>query len=460
MSLDAEDLSALFERFNELVRRMYPPLRRQFQKLEEQYKSSGTIDRGAFIRLKDYILRYKERDPRGIRYRNLDETLEILETIGSSVKDANMDKIKNNILTKIQTKKGKIKIVFFFGSGASRPPPSNIPVVNEMLEYLVRNLPPTEMPFSNKMREWAKDENINIEDILTAGYISTLLVGKPNINKLVGEIIYREIERPELELRDREYVHSFQDLLNRVFSMISGLMAKAESNDIHEKVVKFINKNTSDHVEMSIVTTNYDICIEKACKKVKVKYKYLGIDDHELLEAPVTINKIHGSINWFYCEGCQNIITYTMDEVNSFSKIYPTSGSCQECGTAASQFMVPPIAYKYVMYPPLIDIWKIAMDTIENADIIIPIGYSFSLSDDYIFQMIVSSMKKNGSLVILLNRSISSLSNINEKLLPHHLIVDNHILDDALNSCPEILNTLVECIKENKDKENEVEKEE
>jgi len=296
------------------------------------------------------------------------------------------------------------------------------------------------------MREWEKDENINIEDILTAGYLSTLLVSKPNVNRLVGEIIYREVEKPKLELRDREYVHSVQDLLNRVFSMISGLMAKADSNKIHESVVNFINENKYKDVDISIVTTNYDIGIEKACDKENITYKYVGIDDHNEVDAPIKINKIHGSINWFYCEGCQNIITYTMQEVNSFNKLYPTSGSCQECGTSASQFMVPPIAYKYVMYPPLIDIWKSAMDMIENADIIIPIGYSFSLSDDYIFQMIVGGMKKNGSLIILLNRSKSSLNNLNQKLVPHHLAVTNYVLDDALLSCPEVLKILLDVI--------------
>jgi NAD-dependent SIR2 family protein deacetylase len=359
------------------------------------------------------------------------------------------DSLRKELIEKLKeciANKKRLNIVFMFGSGASKPPPSDIPTVNEMLNYLVERLPPTEIPFASKVKDWATKEGVNVEDILTAGYLSTLLVTKPVVNKLVGEIIYRESEEhlpieTERELREREYVFSFQDLVSRVFSMVSGMMAKADSNVVHERVSELIKAHEKDEsLEFSIVTTNYDVCIEKAFGKHDLPYRYLGISEGE--GTPVV--KMHGSINWFYCEGCQSVITYSINELEAFKKIFPTSGSCQKCGIPTSLLMVPPIAYKYVMFPPLIDLWQSAMTTIERADVIVVIGYSFSLADDYIFKMIVSSLKKKGSTLIMANKDFDSINTLEDRLSAYHLKLSYPINGDVTQTVPEILKVIEE----------------
>lgn len=338
-------------------------------------------------------------------------------------------------------KRKKINVVFMFGSGASHPPPSNIPTVNEMLGYLVERLPPTEVPFASKVKDWAARPGVNIEDILTAGYLGVLLVSKPIVNRLVGEIIYRELAEEVGELREREYVFSFQDLVKRVFSMVSGMMAKSDSNIVHESVAKLIkNLENDETLEFSITTTNYDVCIEKAFEKHGLKHRYLGIGE----EKGIPVVKIHGSINWFYCEGCQSVITFSIKELEAFKKIFPTSGSCQRCVTPTSQLMVPPIAYKYVMFPPLIDIWQAAMRTIEKADVIVVVGYSFSLADDYIFKMIVSGIKKKKSVLVFLNRDLEAISNLEDKLAAYHLKLPFAVVGEAEKTVPLITRIIEE----------------
>lgn len=398
--------------------------------------------------LNNELLRLRRR---GLRIP--EELQEKLQLLMKEKEEEIYNLIKKEIINLVTNKKENIKVVFFFGSGASRPDPSNIPIVNEMLGYLINNLPPTEISFANKMKEWASIEGLNIEDIITAGYLSTLLVSKPIVNKLVGEIIYREIEVQSQELREREYVFSFQELMTRVFSMISGLMAKADSNIVHNSIASLIKNYGNDKTfHYSIVTTNYDVCIEKAFEKDKLNYKYLGINSNNSNKG-IPIIKIHGSINWFYCEGCQSVITYSIKELTKFQKIYPTTGSCQECGTSASLLMVPPIAYKYVMFPPLIDIWQSAMEIIEEADVIIPIGYSFSLVDDYILKMIISGMKKKNSKLIFINRSRISKNNLEERLAPYHLTISYSIIDDAINSIPKITKIFAEVLEEQKEED-------
>jgi len=167
----------------------------------------------------------------------------------------------------------KPKIVFMLGAGASKSAPSNIPTINEMLGIIVSKLPPVENPMTNKIKEWASRGNLTIEDIMTAGYISSHLVSDISIHSLVGEIIYRKptVEEEdefvraryrEPELREIEYVFSFKDVVDRVFSTVSGIMMQADSNPVHDSLALMIS-NCMDNYDISILTTNYDVCMEK-----------------------------------------------------------------------------------------------------------------------------------------------------------------------------------------------------
>lgn len=344
----------------------------------------------------------------------------------------------------------KPKIVFLLGAGASKPEPSNIPTINEMLGVIVSKLPPRENPMANKIREWAARKDVTIEDIMTAGYLGSHLVSDMTLNRLVGEIIYRtpvirkraarsllEMRAREPELRELGYVVSFKDLVDRIFSTVSGIMIKADSNPVHESIARLIKKRKSDF-DFYIVTTNYDVCIEKALRKQKLKPTYFGMEEGD----GIPIVKIHGSINWFYCEGCQRVIIFNIKELKKFDKVYPTTATCLKCNTLTELFMIPPIAYKYVTYPPVIEIWQSAMEVLEKADIIIVIGYSFSLSDDYILRMIVNGLKKKSPPLVYSIRSRSSVDNLQRRLTAYHERISLPLIEDAATSTPIICKTI------------------
>jgi len=369
------------------------------------------------------------------------QTLELIEII------PNYDEFTSLFEKKIEGL-DKPKIVFILGAGASKPAPSNIPTINEMLNVIVTKLPPVENPMTNKIKEWASRGNINIEDIMTAGYISSNLVSDISIHRLVGEIIYRTPSEENRatrstytvpELRDVEYVISFKELVDRVFSIASGIMIQADYNEVHDSIAKLIN-NSIDFYEYSIITTNYDVCIEKALQKNNLTPLYLGLEN----KSGMPIIKIHGSLNWYYCEGCQDVIIYNIDELKKFTKMYPTTASCLQCNTLTQLFMIPPIAYKYVIFPPIVEIWQHAMNTLEEADIIIVIGYSFSLSDDYILKMIVNGLKRKSSLFVVLNNSRKSVISLQERLDSYHENIDISINEDANTSTPIICKIIEE----------------
>jgi NAD-dependent SIR2 family protein deacetylase len=396
--------------------------------LEDGYE----VDTDQFRALEKDLARFPH-DPHA---RELLDSMQRLDLISPAPNYNEFKELFKTRLTKIK----KPKIVFLIGAGASKPKPSGIPTINEMLSEIVQKLPPIENPIVDKIKEWASRRNVTIEDIMTAGYLSSQFVSSAKLTELVGEIVYRSPEARRLEprfqtpkVRDIEYVISFKDLVDRIFSVVSGIMIKAEANSIHESVSKLV-RNCSSDADFYLLTTNYDVCLEKALRKEGLKPQYLGVEKAE----GVPLVKIHGSVNWFYCEGCQDVISLNIEELGRFDKVYPTTGTCLKCNTLTQLFMVPPVAFKYVNYPPIVEIWQSAMRVLQEADIVIVIGYSFSLADDYLLKMIVSGMKKKFYPLIFLTNQSHAVNWLQERLVAYHEAIALSLVEDAAISAPKI----------------------
>lgn len=87
------------------------------------------------------------------------------------------------------------------------------------------------------------------------------------------------------------------------------------------------------------------------------------------------------------------------------------------------------------------------MSTLERADIIIVVGYSFGLADDYIFKMIVGGIKKKNSVLVMLDRSSDSIRNLQDKLSAYHLKLSYAINGDATETVPAIIKAIEEARK-------------
>ena len=74
---------------------------------------------------------------------------------------------------------------------------------------------------------------------------------------------------------------------------------------------------------------------------------------------------------------------------------YPVMGLCKICGGLSRPLLVPPLSFKILMFPKLIDLWNSAKEEIEKADYLIVIGYSFAEADTYITKIVARSMSVN-----------------------------------------------------------------
>ena len=254
----------------------------------------------------------------------------------------------------------------------------------------------------SKLEEWCKENDIkNIEELLTAVTLSDFMIRNPKTHALVNSILYPEWKSIEekLSLRDIESVSSFQNMLSTFFSLLVGTMLYAEPNPVHQSVAKF----ASQHKKTNIVTTNYDVCVDRVLDKEGIPYTYIiGSRDSE--EA-VPLVKMHGSINWFYCENCQALFMPKVEEMINATKQnipYAITGVCRNCGASTRHMIVPPTTYKYLIYPPIVEVWNAGREIFERSMLYVIVGYSFSLADDYIAKMLLKAIGEDPTKKIII----------------------------------------------------------
>jgi len=189
-----------------------------------------------------------------------------------------------------------------------------------------------------------------------------------------------------------------QDTLQVLFGLLSSRMLPADPNPAHDAIVKYLQ----DHPTTPLVTTNYDCCIDRALTKNHIPFSYL-IDFATFRGAPTSTEdstpliKLHGSLNWFYCETCQEVYWIDIEEtVQNYLEdkaLYPVVGVCRTCGGQRRGLLVPPLAMKLDVAPPLNPLIDRAGECFEKSDLIIVVGFSFADADLYISRMISKAMQ-------------------------------------------------------------------
>ncbi|MHA2430390.1 MAG: SIR2 family NAD-dependent protein deacylase [Promethearchaeota archaeon] len=415
-----------------LIHRILNKIRKRETYIRHPYEIDEIIH-NLEIAIKQKTLRSKQVE---IIIRELINSIDTLRDLSPSLQrqlEYNLHKVREKLISseqeerkaKIRKKKeeqekiirsiGKIKlqekdrILFFLGAGVSKPPPSNIPTINELLPELWKKSDRMETKPLKKLQLWCEENRIeNIEEMLTAVTISNFIIKNSKVHGLLNSVLYPNWpEMKEISIRDIDTILLLENMLNTFFSLLVGTMVQAKPNDIHKVLAKYAKSDGN----VDFLTTNYDACIDLALDELGVKYNYVlngseSIDSNNLV-------KMHGSINWFYCDTCQNILLPPIKTIaDSIEKGIPYAvlGMCKYCSAPARQFIIPPITYKFLTYPPIVQVWDRGRNILEYAKVFVIIGYSFSAADDYIAKMLVKAVgqdpKKNIIVVDIENKAI------------------------------------------------------
>ncbi len=356
----------------------------------------------------------------------------------------------------------KTVVTFLLGAGASAP--SGIPTVDKLLEELWERARKIGREDLDRLATWCREQRItNIEDLLTAAYLSDFAAKKPNITSLLDYFLFagaRERSEREEYLSSRRRsirpsgvdvssVSFLQDTLQTLFGLLTSTMISASPNAIHHAIVDFVAK----HPKASIITTNYDGCMDEAILRTRLSRKDTA-GAEQAANCPQSIEpiKMHGSINWAYCDSCQDVREFDLLELKETYEedrlSYPVLGICKNCGGLRRPLLVPPLSLKFLTFPNLIDIWNSARQCIEGADYLVVVGYSFSEADTYLTNIILRSMSmKERQRMLVVNTDSSLVPTLRERFSVH---IDGFEQARILRACqkaeeilPEILDGML-----------------
>ncbi len=310
------------------------------------------------------------------------------------------------------------------GAGGSKPPPTEIPTVAELLDRLWEKAEEINAPSLLNLKARCVELKItNIEDLLTAIELAQDAASNPPVALLVGELLFPPGTRaPAIGTRRSgpigpigpEVMETLSESSQILFSVLVGMMKDQRENPIHCAIAKRVTAKKD-----VIITTNYDVCIERALGEDSYDY---GLDPMPPNPEKILILKLHGSLSWYVCKSCDGYVAASLTQLDAASqaKLYPVVAMCDVCAATAQQLIVPPISAKSADHPALLAIRQRTEDVFSEAPVVVVVGYSFSESDHYLARMIARAVRsKPNKMIVVFDVSAAPYTRLKKFLAAH-----------------------------------------
>jgi len=344
------------------------------------------------------------------------------------------------------------RIVVLLGAGASKPAPSNIPVVSELLPQLWKRAAKLDREDLNALSRWCEaNAIIDIEDLLTAAHIANFAAKSRGVLGLLDYFLFHRQEREPrpsglrvsrsvVPQSDISAVALLQGTLETLFTLLMEPMISAQPNAGHKAIVQLVRY----HTKTTIVTTNYDGCIDQALEEAAIPCEYFIGTSYPESSSDTHLMKMHGSINWSYCDSCQEMKKYDLKTVReSYERdtlSYPVIGICKNCGGQRRPMIVPPLSFKFLMFPPLTGLWDAIGCALDNSSVIVVVGYSFSEADPHIIKMINRTMGSDSKKkLVIVDTDPAIADRVKTRLTAHFDNFDTSRVIRAIRDCDELL---------------------
>ena len=334
----------------------------------------------------------------------------------------------------------------FIGAGGSKPEPTNLPLVAELLPRLWQKATEINAKHLLELEKRCTDLGIeNIEDLLTAIDITRSAAETSRVRALVEELLVGrpgEPRRPRRSpvkrgLQDSGLVERLQESMQTLFSLLVGMMRLAPPNAFH----KALERRTHGAEQISIMTTNYDICVERALGDA---YQYGGIDEPS--HDSTAILKLHGSLNWFACTSCDEVVAARLNDITALmhARLFPVVSQCSACNATAPHLIVPPVGNKIAEHPVLLQVRQQAEDALRRAPVVIFIGYSFNEADEYVLRMVSRAVANSPKKIIVFDVDRQACKRLRSFLTAHargYDVAENvtFVRGDAAETFPELV---------------------
>jgi NAD-dependent SIR2 family protein deacetylase len=165
--------------------------------------------------------------------------------------------------------------------------------------------------------------------------------------------------------------------------------------------------------EPNVISLNYDIIVDNTiCGLTDDTFPNYGTDIsteiYQQVKKKGKLLKLHGSLNWLYCPGCQRLdlgvdksgtgTCKVLDELyyrNPLESRYGSQGApCTECGAQVRPVLITPTHLKDYRNPHISDVWYEAERMLRRADRVIIVGYSLPEDDVDVIYLLKRALEK------------------------------------------------------------------
>jgi NAD-dependent SIR2 family protein deacetylase len=351
----------------------------------------------------------------------------------------------------------KPQIVFIFGAGASYP--DGVPLQKDIIPQILNDndIQLRKSEVSKRIRKFLiqnfahNDKYPTLEEVF--GFIDFFINNELSLS----------YEWNKQSLRQLKY-----DLTKVLHYIISKSTRRSQNFSIFWKVIKDINR------EIGIITTNYDTLIDESFDSIYpdcladycidlINYRYPDritpfdwwIDPKKparifngVIPTRIKLIKIHGSLNWKYCDCCgqvgltpwQHGINLKKDTYESF--LDSQISNCPFDNNKLSSLIQVPTHLKSNTNYIFNKLYDEASFLIQNAKKLVFVGYSFPEADVHIRALIKRCFEQDGNIIVinksrakdLRHRYESLAHNVEYHEMPFERFVKSKIFKSILKS--------------------------
>lgn len=283
---------------------------------------------------------------------------------------------------------GPLNKVIILGAGASVPAgaPTMLGFLDRARDLRRHGLPPEYHESFDAVLDSLRD---------LAGIYEKAYLNLDNLEEVFGAIERAELvgkladmSSDKIKRLRSHFVQMVVRTLQLSITVAANDRAPAAASTLAQGIASAIKKG----VNISVITFNYDLVMEMALRTARLGHFYaLPGEERPENRNVIPVLKLHGSINWHFCEPCK--VVY---DANTFSHAYQPHGEgrlvglldhpqAHRCNRIPDQtpIIVPPSWDKSRYQSSLRNVWEQAAIDLGNADEIFVIGYSLPEADSF-----------------------------------------------------------------------------